>query len=343
LLKTVEKHIKIAERIAKRNHGRLPCCSWLVKKGYSRIIPSIKKYPERFSHIKQEHKHMTVDEQVKIAEKLSKRNKGLLPCSRWLANNGYSRILPTMKKFPRKFKHIKREIRKIRITLQDQVKRAEKLVRQNKGLLPTTRWLLKHGYNSLVLSKNRHKDQFKHLRQERVYKEKPIEECVKIAEELAKKNNGLLNSAKWLTKHKYYYLYTAIKKYPGKFKHIKRQYKRTKPKEYIKLAEKLAKKNDGLIPCHKWLLENGYRNLSHCITKYPDKFKHLEQQNLRKAKLENYVRIAEELAKGNNNILPHQYWLAKNGYSAIVSAMNLHPDKFSHIKQEFKGIRRVYK
>ena len=76
------------------------------------------------------HKKKTVEETVKIAEGLAKNNHGLLPDSRWLTRHGYSRILPAMKKYPEKFKHIKREYKQIRKPIRDYVKLAEKYLKE---------------------------------------------------------------------------------------------------------------------------------------------------------------------------------------------------------------------
>ena len=130
-------------------------------------------------------KRKTVDEQVKIAENLAQHNNGLLPYSRWLTRHGYSSILPSIKKYPEKFKHIKREYKQIRNPIRHHIKLAEKLTKEHGGILYHVGWLNKNGYAGLVSAIRRHPEEFKHLKQEKLKKIK--KEYAILAKELEKK------------------------------------------------------------------------------------------------------------------------------------------------------------
>jgi hypothetical protein len=118
--------------------------------------------------ISKKHKLKTVEEKVKIAEDIAQHNNGLLPYSRWLTRHGYSSILPTIKKYPEKFKHIKREYKQIRKPIRDHVKLAEKLAKEHGSILYPVGWLNKNGYAGLVSAMRRHPEKFKHIKQEKL-------------------------------------------------------------------------------------------------------------------------------------------------------------------------------
>jgi hypothetical protein len=53
-----------------------------------------------------------------------------------------------------------------------------------------------------------------------------------------------------------------------------------------------------------------------------------------KMTVDEWVKIAEELAKEHGGVLPNQKWLRENGYDGLVSAFRSHPERFAHIKRE---------
>ena len=338
MLKTIEKHIKIAEDIAKKNHGLLPCYSWLIKNGYCRIYPSIKNYPEKFSHIKQEHKHKTVEEKVKIAEDLAKKNNGILPSYSWLQKNGYNRIIATIYQYPEKFSHIEQEHKQIRKPIKEHVKLAEKLAKEHDGILYSGSWLNKNGYAGLVSAIRRHPEKFKHIKQE-IKNKIDIEDVFKLATKLAKENNGILPYPNWLSLNGYKTLCYALNKYPEKFKSIKQERKRGNGlKEYTKLVKQLSRENNGILPGAAWLIKNGYANLYYYVLTHPKEFKHIKRTNReskRVLNIENTLKLAKKIAKEHNGILPCSYWLIKNGYRYVNYATKKYPEKFRNIKQEY--------
>ena len=49
--KTVAKHVKILEQVARKNHGKLPTYSTLNKNGLFRSYEIMQMFPARFKHI----------------------------------------------------------------------------------------------------------------------------------------------------------------------------------------------------------------------------------------------------------------------------------------------------
>ena len=114
---------------------------------------------------------------------------------------------------------------------------------------------------------------FEHIEQEI----KSIEDHIKLAEELAKKHNGILPGSSWLVKKGYGSLFNCIIKHSKYFKHIEKNKLAKNIEEHTKIAEELAKENNGILPNTPRLIKNGYVNLCRCIRVYPGKFRHIKQ------------------------------------------------------------------
>jgi hypothetical protein len=50
--KTVAKHVQILERLAKKNHGKVPSYTWLDRHGYFRTYEVMRGVPRAFKHLK---------------------------------------------------------------------------------------------------------------------------------------------------------------------------------------------------------------------------------------------------------------------------------------------------
>lgn len=132
-------------------------------------------------------------------------------------------------------------------------------------------------------------------------------------------------------------LHSAMKAHPELFAHINQESKSgNSPDEWVTIAEKLAKENGGTLQCYGWLVNNGYIGLSKAMIKYPEKFAHINQENKSGKKPEEWVPIAEKLAKENGGTLKYCKWLQKNGYNGLDQTMRKYPELFAHINQESK-------
>jgi len=210
-----------------------------------------------------------------------------------------------------------------------------------KGKLPSTSWLNKNGYNAIMQCMKNHPELFSHIEQDRMIAvQKTPLEWVKVAEELVKKNSGILPCQHTL-RHKYNLsaLVRCMAEYPEKFAYIKQESKKGKdPEEWVPIAEKIAKDNGGKLPINYKLVKMGYLSLSQWLKKKPELFSHIPQEVCRepvkkRRLLEEWIEIAEELEK-NHGELPNYAWLRKNGYKGMTHSMLKHPEKFKHIKQK---------
>jgi hypothetical protein len=274
-VKTPEEYVKFAEKLANENNRILPCLRLLETNGYYGLVHCIRNYPELFKHIKQDYRGgKDPKEWVDIAEKLAEKNGGILPHYSWLYKNGYSGLCNCIKYNPELFKHMKWS-KKTR-TPEENVKLAEKLSRENGGILPSSEYLVKSKNSGLKSCMLKHPELFKHIKQEKIFK--TPEEHVKTAEQLIKKNNGILPHYAWLKKNDYGDLNHCIKAYPELFKHIKQENHSKTPEEHVKIAKKLIKENGGILPKHRWLSKNGYNDLNACMKAHPELFKGIKQK-----------------------------------------------------------------
>jgi len=208
--------------------------------------------------------------------------------------------------------------------------------KKKKGKIPSYAWLHKNGYEGLIQCMYKHPEFFSHLeRDTRTITFKTIKEHIKIAEQLAKENNGILQSYVWLRNNGYIGLSNFLSKYPEKFRHIKREKNRKTIGKQIEIAEQLVKENNGILPSMSSLRKNGYIGLVHCMRKNPKKFLHLKQKYEGGKTIDQWVKIAEQLAKKNNGILPPISLLRKNKFhKGLVSVLRRHPKNFAHIRQK---------
>lgn len=268
--------IKRAEELEKE-HGTLPYRNWLIEHGEANIGIMMKKYPEKFSHIKQDSKRgRTLEESVKYAEKIAKENNGFLPYESQLKKIGGSGLCFVMRKYPDAFKHI--PMLRSYPSLEEAIKEAEKLEKEH-GILPTSRWLSKNKKNYICTYLNKFPEKFAHIKKNKSYDKKTIEENVKIAEEIAAQNNGILPYKKELSKKGLHGLVGHLHKYPEKFAHIKQEFKGGRSdKENLELAKSLIKKNNGVLPSYSWMRQNNCGGLQMCIRVKPELFKGMKME-----------------------------------------------------------------
>jgi hypothetical protein len=246
-------------------------------------------------------------------------------------------LVGMMQKCPELFAHIKQE-KKLK-NPEDWVPVAEKLAKENGGTLQCGHWLNNNGYSALYLAMRRHPELFAHIKQESKAGRNP-EEWIPIAEKLAKENGGTLQCGHWLRNNGYSALNRAMQKHPELFAHIRQEKRvRKNPEDWVPVAEKLAKKNGGTLQCIYWLDNNGYRGLYRAMRKRPELFAHIKQENKAGKKPEEWIPIAEKLAKENGGTVPCGQWLDKNGYSGLGYMLRTYPELFPNIKQDKKDRR----
>lgn len=272
--------------------------------------------------------YKSTDDWVPIAERMATDNGGTLQSVKWLRTHELVGLTANMRDNPERYAHLRQEIK--RRTTAEQVKVAEALAKDNGGILPAGTWLKKNN-TGLYCSLLQHPEKFAHIPRPR-----PKTKChkwVSVAEELAKKNGGVVPT---LRRNEYGALYEMMYRRPEEFKHLKRTKFFKTVAERVAVAEGLADKNGGVLPNVGWLTTNGYCGLYQCMTKNKQDFAHIKQDN-RKDKqtrtTEAWVKVAEDLASKNGGILQNPWWLCKNGFRGLYMYMRKSSKSFAHITQ----------
>ena len=317
-----------AEKLASRHGGTLPGQKWLCDNGYSGLARLLSTHPELFKHIPQERIRKTPEEWVLVAEKLAKKNRGILPTAAWIQRNGYYGLAIALRKHPKLFAHLSQEFKGGK-KADEWLPIAKQLARENGGKLPCRQWLVDNGYHGLYQMLAKFPKLFKHLEIER--KTRPAKDWVPVAEKLAKENGDTLPHYKWLTKNGYYGLAIALNHYPELFAHLSQEHKLRTPAEWVPVVEELAKKNGGKLQSRSWLERNGYNGLAQAVRKHSDLFDHIPQEYKGGKLPSEWVPVAEKLAEENGGTLPLLSWLTKNGYSGMALVVKNNPKLFKHI------------
>jgi hypothetical protein len=161
------------------------------------------------------------------------------------------------------------------------------------------------------------------------------EEWLLFAESLAQEHDGVLPCKKWITEHGYHGLVAAISQHPDLFAHIPQTRLVKSPEEWVSIAQELADRHGGVLPCKNWLCKNGHKGLCSAIRKHPELFSHIDQEKPHdhRKTLEEAIIEAESLAAKNKGVLQDSGWLRDNGYVWVKRAIVKHPSRFSHIPQ----------
>ena len=139
-----------------------------IKYAFPYLYATMENHPEKFAHIKRDKvsngsKKQTLGEWIKTAEFFENTAEGSLPDVAWLKKYGYTGLSNVMRKFPEKFAHIKQDRKKGKV-VEEWVVTAEKLAKENKGLLPDREWLNKYGYSGLASTIEKHPEKFSHIK-----------------------------------------------------------------------------------------------------------------------------------------------------------------------------------
>ncbi len=165
---------------------------------------------------------------------------------------------------------------------------------------------------------------------------KTVDEWVIFAEKM-EKDIGHIPNYYWLIKNGLSGLARAKTIYPEKFKHIKQDYRKTTPDEWV-LEVKEMVKEFGHIPNYQWLKDNGKNALNRCMRIYPEKFKEFTQLKKYNS-LDEDIKEVEKIAKNNGGYVPLLAWFYKNNKSGLARKIKLYPNEFSHVKMEDKNRR----
>jgi len=266
---------------------------------------------------------------------MKRKAPGILPSPTWLISHGYNGLYQDTRQHPQAFAHIQKF--KHGRSVAEWIPIAEELVREHNGALPYQAWLKRNGYLGLAVMLRKHPDNFAHLRQNR--KHRSLDDRVLEAQRLANTHGGVLPSSKWLVENGYSGVAEQLRRNPKDFAHIQRLHEWGKTiREWVTVAEELAREHNGSLPNPKWLTTNGYSGLYKMLRKNQKLFAHIRQSR-RGRKSEEWVREAKRLATKHGR-LPNATWLIANGYRGLYKAMRKHPKLFTHIKRDIRYARK---
>lgn len=106
------------------------------------------------------------------------------------------------------------------------------------------------------------------------------QDWVKIAEQIANENGGILPSPQHLIDDGYWALYQTMRRNKNLFEHInqeRRDNKKKNGKNWIKEAEQIAENHGGVLPRPSWLCRHGHKTLYTYMLNNRKKFKHIKQ------------------------------------------------------------------
>ncbi len=279
----IAEHVKLAERLAARNKGKLPRLKLLLKQN-PRLYSSLFRRPDLFAHIERER---PVQDWATRAKEVAAKHGGLLPCYSDLLKIDKTLASATMRK-PELFQKLPRAARtKSRQKLLDKaVRQLERIAAKHGGKYELTQAFIAK-YPAINMQVRHHPEAFKHLKRI-TRKTRTPEQWVAYADRLARKNGGLLPSQLTL-RDKYPGLVTAMRRDKDRFKHLISARTLLTLQDHVNHAESYLREH-GELPMAGWLERNGNRKLATAMYRYPEAFEALRRKSDRLAKARKATR-----------------------------------------------------
>ena len=166
----------IAKKLSAKHDG-LPHANWLVKHGYWGLYQAMRRNPQQFkdfkrtNHLKKTcrqkgYNKQTAAKWISLAEQIAYDHNGTLPSDAEIMRLGHNALNAYIRRYPSLFTHLPRTPDPSEHWLLV----ANKLVKRYKHI-PSTTWLLNHGYKAFYNFMIRNKStfakfprQYKHLR-----------------------------------------------------------------------------------------------------------------------------------------------------------------------------------
>ncbi len=232
----------------------------------------------------------------------------------------------------------KNEKHKLEIIMR--VKEAEMLILHSNGILPPSTWLHHHKFNGLSKCIESNPGAFKNIKQNR--RQKTIQEHIRTAIKLVKKNGGMLPHALALRETGHISLTICMKKYPNMFRDIPQRKVQKNSDEWKVIAEQLLKEKNGIFPTANELSMTGMGGLVYSMRRNPEKFEKFKKATrVPKIKtVDEHLEYAKKLIEENNGVLPAASVLQLN-HQALDGCMRRHPERFREIKKKQELKRKV--
>lgn len=119
--RVMAKRLKLAEKLAKNNGGKLPNPWKMIQQGHNGLYRYIHRHQEAFEHFEVEDAvdreptkrngegsfNIAIrEEHLETARQLAKKNDGVLQDVSWLMRHGYTRLASYIKTYPYVFVHL---------------------------------------------------------------------------------------------------------------------------------------------------------------------------------------------------------------------------------------------
>lgn len=167
---------------------------------------------------------------------------------------------------------------------------------------------------------------------------KSVGEWVEFAERRIK--DGALPPLNRFCRPGTYGLVEAIHKYPSKFSHIKVLKGNRTRKDNLVLAALLQKKY-GKVPHDSWLHKNGFGGLAQSMTKFPDKYRHVAQENKNPGvSISQHQATIRKLVAAHDGMFPNTAWLIKHGYHSLYKIIRIQPELVNQFKRKNGNVER---
>lgn len=165
-------------------------------------------------------------------------------------------------------------------TREKAVQIAEARARENGGKIESREWLIRNGFDWLVLAMRRFPLIFAHIRQEPPSLKRRRTDWVPIAEERARANeDGMLESVPHLVAHGFTGLVAAMNKSPELFAHIpQRRFRKRCRTDWVPVAEDQARCTGEILKAAGILRARGFVALTRAMDRSPALYTHIPQE-----------------------------------------------------------------
>lgn len=335
--KSLVDWVREAEVLARDHNGRLPHPWWLQKHGHGSLKNVVHDNPEAFAHLNQViHRARTLEDYRAEALRLAAANDGKMPTWTWRDTHGHRTLNTFIGRHADQFADIPTEtVDKLEPNGWRQL--ALDLAKANGGHLPCQQRLCEAGHYGLSIALRKYPKVFIGIKQESK-RGRSLKAWRAIAETLARKNNGLIPTGRWLCQNRYDTLRQRIQQhrntiFAGMKQETTQPCKYKTRSEWVAVAKALAQANKGTLPSPADLAKAGHLGLVRLLQKHPDLFHGIKQHKRQRRQPQEWISTAEKVAKQHGGVLPSAYWLNTHGLSGLSFALRAHPALFKHVSQ----------
>jgi hypothetical protein len=232
LPKVREKHSEqrrtITEWLVEAEHlfltlGRIPTTKVLKKMRMSGLSSAMVNEPERFKHLRTLSDKVPLEDRVAFAEKIAAGNRGVLPLTKLLLEQGHKELVNAIYSNIEAFAHIPRQDHAAH-TITEWVNQAKYLWKEFRGEWPVTKYLVSNGYSGLVSCMNKNPQEFSFIKRKRRPSGKvSLSQHVRHAEALTQEHDGYVPATSRLRAMGLNGLERSMRQNPDAYAHLSQQ------------------------------------------------------------------------------------------------------------------------